>query len=82
VTRRKYISKDGIKQEKWCEICSGSSEDSSRGLHGEEGGTKVLRNVGILSQHYMASQPRRPRLKEKCHERGEAKGDRGDEWWM
>jgi hypothetical protein len=25
-------------------------------FHHEDGGSKVLRNVGILSQHYMASQ--------------------------
>jgi len=29
----------------------------------EEVGSKVLRNGGILPQHYTASQPRRPRLK-------------------
>jgi hypothetical protein len=28
----------------------------------EDGGSKVLRNVDILPQHYTASQPRRPRL--------------------
>jgi hypothetical protein len=28
----------------------------------EAGGSKVLRNIGILPQHYTASQPRRPRL--------------------
>jgi hypothetical protein len=28
----------------------------------EDGGSMELRNVGILSQHYTASQPRRPRL--------------------
>jgi hypothetical protein len=28
----------------------------------EDGGSMVLRNVGILPQHYTASQPRRPRL--------------------
>jgi hypothetical protein len=26
----------------------------------EDGGSTVLLNVGILSQHYVASQPRRP----------------------
>jgi len=30
--------------------------------HLEDGGSMDLRNVGILSQHYMASQPRTPRL--------------------
>jgi hypothetical protein len=29
----------------------------------EDGGSKVLRNIGILPQHYTASQTRRPRLK-------------------
>jgi len=28
----------------------------------EDGGSKVLRNVGMLPQHYTASEPRRPRL--------------------
>jgi len=32
-------------------------------LHSEDGGSTVIRNVGILSQHYMTSQPRRHRLK-------------------
>jgi hypothetical protein len=31
-------------------------------LHPEDGGNKVLRNVGILQQHYTASEPRRLRL--------------------
>jgi hypothetical protein len=31
-------------------------------LHLEDGGNTILRNVGILSQHYTASQPRRTRL--------------------
>jgi hypothetical protein len=31
-------------------------------LHPEDGGQIVLRNVGILPQHYAASKPRRPRL--------------------
>jgi hypothetical protein len=31
-------------------------------LHPEDGGSMVLRNVGILSQHNMESQPRRPQL--------------------
>jgi hypothetical protein len=32
-------------------------------LHlGEDGGSKDLRNVGILPQHYITSQPRRTRL--------------------
>jgi hypothetical protein len=30
--------------------------------HPEDGDSTVLRNVGILPQHYTASQPRRPRL--------------------
>jgi len=29
----------------------------------EDGGSKVLRNIGILPQHYTASQSRRLRLK-------------------
>jgi len=29
----------------------------------EDGGSKVLQNTGILSQHYLASQPKRPQLK-------------------
>jgi len=31
-------------------------------FHREDGGTKDLRNVGILQQHYKASQPWRPRF--------------------
>jgi hypothetical protein len=31
------------------------------GIEPEDGSTKVLRNIGILSQHYIASQPRKPR---------------------
>jgi len=31
-------------------------------LHPEDGGSMVLRNVGILPWHYTASHPRRPRL--------------------
>jgi len=31
-------------------------------FHPEDGGTKVLRNVGFLPQHYTASQPRSPRF--------------------
>jgi hypothetical protein len=31
-------------------------------LQPEDGGSKVIRNSGILPQHYKASQPRRPRL--------------------
>jgi hypothetical protein len=31
-------------------------------LHSEDGGKKVLRNFGILLQHYTASQPKRPWL--------------------
>jgi len=31
----------------------------------EDGGSMVLRNDGILPQHYTASQPRRPRLESK-----------------
>jgi len=45
-----------------CEIVSfHGGEHSSRGLldcdvvHPEDGGSMVLRNVGILPQHYMAS---------------------------
>jgi hypothetical protein len=30
-------------------------------LHPEDGGSKVLRSVDTLPQHYTASQPRRPR---------------------
>jgi hypothetical protein len=33
-----------------------------RGLYCEDGGSIELWNVGILPQHYMASQSRRPRL--------------------
>jgi len=29
----------------------------------EDGGSMDLRNVGILPQHYTASQPQRPRIK-------------------
>jgi hypothetical protein len=35
-------------------------------LRPEEGSSKVLWNVGILSHHYMAPQPRRPRLGSKA----------------
>jgi hypothetical protein len=31
-------------------------------LHPEDGGSRVLRNIRILPQHYAASRPRRPRL--------------------
>jgi hypothetical protein len=31
-------------------------------FHHEDGGSMDLRNVGILPQHYTASEPRRPRL--------------------
>jgi hypothetical protein len=31
-------------------------------LHPEDGGSNVLRNVGILPQHYASSQPRKPRV--------------------
>jgi len=31
-------------------------------LHPEDGGSTVLRNVGILPQQYTTPQPRRPRL--------------------
>jgi len=34
----------------------------SSSLHPEDGGSMVLWEVGILSQHYTASEPRRPRL--------------------
>jgi len=30
------------------------------GVNHEDGGSKVIRNVGILPRHYTASQPRRP----------------------
>jgi len=36
-------------------------------LHPENGGNKVLRNVGILPQHCTASHPRRPRLKSRSN---------------
>jgi hypothetical protein len=36
-----------------------NSEDIDFNLHPEGGSSMVLRNVGILPQHYMASQPRR-----------------------
>jgi len=36
--------------------------DMVGGLHSEDGGRMGLRNVGLLPQHYKASQPRRPRL--------------------
>jgi len=32
-------------------------EDSSRFLQGEDGGSKVRRNVGFLPHHYTASRP-------------------------
>jgi len=31
-------------------------------LHSEDGGSMDLWNIGILPQHYMASQPTKPRL--------------------
>jgi hypothetical protein len=47
-------------------ILTGSDDDNSLGEmnvnpHTEDGGNMTVRNVGILLQHYMASQPRRPR---------------------
>jgi len=39
-----------------------SSELSEWGFEVEDGGSKVFRNVGILSQHCTASQLRRPRF--------------------
>jgi len=36
-------------------------------LHCEDGGSKVLWNIGILLQLYMVSQPRRPWFKCKWH---------------
>jgi len=36
--------------------------DSSCGLQGEDGGSMVLQNIGILPHHYAVSQPRRPEL--------------------
>jgi hypothetical protein len=38
--------------------------------HSEDGGNKVLRNVGILTHYYTVSHPRRPRL--DCHVLGTA----------
>jgi hypothetical protein len=35
----------------------------SHALHPEDGGSNVLRNVGVLPQHHTVSQPRRWRLK-------------------
>jgi hypothetical protein len=37
-------------------------EDLDMNLHPEDGGSMDLWNVGILPQHYMSSQPRKPRL--------------------
>jgi hypothetical protein len=31
-------------------------------FHSEDGGSKVVRNAGILPRHYKESQPRRPRF--------------------
>jgi len=31
--------------------------------HPEDGGSKILQNTDILPHHYMASQPRRPQLR-------------------
>jgi len=31
-------------------------------LHSEDGGSMTLGNAGVLPHHYMASQPRSPRL--------------------
>jgi len=36
-------------------------------LHPAHGGRKVLQNIGILPQQYMASQPRRPQLGTSRH---------------
>jgi len=41
-----------------------NKEDICLNLHPEDGGSTILRNVGMLSQHYKLSQPRRPRLEE------------------
>jgi len=38
------------------------STSKPHSFHPEDGGSKVLRNVGDLPQHYAASQPRRLRL--------------------
>jgi len=60
----------------WCEIWGfHGTEDSSQGLLGlwccvvlgqdtnlPVGSNKVFQNVGIIPQHYTASQPRRPQL--------------------
>jgi len=36
--------------------------DSRRGIHPEDGGSKVLRNVGIMPHPYTGSQPRKLRF--------------------
>jgi len=37
-----------------------SYRNTTRSFHPEDGGSKLLRNVGILSHHYTASRPRGP----------------------
>jgi hypothetical protein len=60
---RQEVEEDGR-----CRWPIGNSEEVIRQplllhpLHPEDGGSLDLRNVGILPQHYTASQPRRPRL--------------------
>jgi hypothetical protein len=44
----------------WSHAFNGGPEDSVG--QGEDVGSEVVRNVGILAQHYTASYPRRPRL--------------------
>jgi len=45
-----------------CRYFRTGNSDARRGLHAEDGGSKVLRNVRIPSYHYMAPQPRSLRL--------------------
>jgi hypothetical protein len=42
---------------------SHNDEDSSHGLHPEDGGSMGFRNADILPHHYMLSQGKRPRFK-------------------
>jgi hypothetical protein len=42
--------------------CASSISSVSSSLHHEDGSSMALWNVGILPQHYTASQPRRPRV--------------------
>jgi len=47
---------------------TGYVNQSHSTLHPEDGGSTVLRNTGVVPQHYMTSQPRIPRLESSLPE--------------